>query len=122
MVAYGMKRNVVKTTVAKTPKTKARPAKQSAPAQVAASTLPVTLAVKGLSARQVSVAGSFNDWSPEAAPMSCRDDGTWGVELRLAPGCYEYLLVADGSWIPDPSCPESVPNPYGGVNNVLRVG
>lgn len=117
-----MKRNVVKTTVAKTPKTKARATKQFVPERAASPTLPVTLAVKGLSARQVSVAGSFNGWSPEAAPMSCQDDGTWGVELRLAPGSYEYLLVADGSWIPDPSCTESVPNPYGGVNNVLRVG
>ena len=43
------------------------------------------------------------------------------TELLLAPGVYEYCLVVDGEWMADPSTEESVPNPFGGRNSVLRV-
>jgi hypothetical protein len=42
-------------------------------------------------------------------------------EAFLAPGTYEYCLVVDGQWIPDPLARESVPNPFGGRNSVLNV-
>ena len=47
--------------------------------------------------------------------------GRWLKELALAPGVYEYLLVADGKWLPDPLAGRAVPNPFGGVNSVLIV-
>jgi hypothetical protein len=34
---------------------------------------------------------------------------------------YEYCLVVDGRWIPDPLARETVPNPFGGKNSVLKV-
>jgi 1,4-alpha-glucan branching enzyme len=116
-----MERNVVKTTANKATKTKARPAKKAGALETAPARQTVTLAVKGLTARRVAVAGSFNNWSPDAAPMSCQEDGTWQAKLSLAPGSYEYLIVADGSWLPDPGCADAVANPYGGFNSVLRV-
>jgi hypothetical protein len=39
----------------------------------------------------------------------------------LAPGTYEYCLVVDGQWMPDPLAKETVPNPFGGRNSVLKV-
>ena len=36
-------------------------------------------------------------------------------------GTYEYCLVVDGQWIPDPLVSETVPNPFGGRNSVLHV-
>jgi hypothetical protein len=36
-------------------------------------------------------------------------------------GIYEYCLVVDGSWIPDPLALEHVPNPFGGKNSILEV-
>jgi hypothetical protein len=39
----------------------------------------------------------------------------------LAPGTYEYCLVVDGQWMPDPLARETVPNPFGGRNSVLKV-
>ena len=39
----------------------------------------------------------------------------------LTPGTYEYCLVVDGHWMPDPLARESVPNPFGGRNSVLNV-
>jgi hypothetical protein len=36
-------------------------------------------------------------------------------------GTYEYCLVAEGQWMPDPLAKETVPNPFGGRNSVLKV-
>ena len=72
-------------------------------------------------ATMVSVAGSFNDWRPEATRMISMGEGRWVKELALTPGTYEYRLAVDGEWLPDPLAKETVPNHFGGVNSVLRV-
>ena len=72
-------------------------------------------------AKAVAVAGTFNDWRPEATRMVAVGDGRWLKELVLAPGVYEYRLVVDGEWMPDPRASENAPNPFGGINSVLRV-
>jgi 1,4-alpha-glucan branching enzyme len=72
-------------------------------------------------ATAVSIAGTFNDWRPEATPMVDLGAGRWVKELVLPPGIYEYLLVADGSWVADPQARETASNPFGGVNSVVRV-
>ena len=72
-------------------------------------------------ATAVAIAGTFNDWRPEATPMVAMGEGQWRKELILPPGRYEYLFVADGKWIVDPLATETVPNPFGGVNSLLAV-
>lgn len=72
-------------------------------------------------ANEVCVAGTFNDWHPTATPLNRDGDGRWTKELTLAPGRYEYRLLADGQWIDDPAAKETVPNPFGGFNAVLIV-
>ncbi len=72
-------------------------------------------------AAAVCVAGTFNDWRPEATPMVALGNGCWRKELTLPPGVSEYRIVADGEWITDPQAKETSPNPFGGVNSVLRV-
>jgi 1,4-alpha-glucan branching enzyme len=72
-------------------------------------------------AAAVAIAGTFNDWRPEATPMIALGAGRWLKELVLPPGIYEYLLVADGQWVPDPLAKETAPNPFGGVNSVVRL-
>ena len=72
------------------------------------------------SAKSVAVAGSFNGWQPTAA-LKLTKAGEWKGELKLPPGRYEYLFVVDGAWTPDPAAPESIPNPFGGVNSVVSV-
>ena len=72
-------------------------------------------------AGNVAVAGTFNQWRPEASPMIPVGEGQWLKELVLPPGTYEYLLVVDGEWLPDPQAGESVSNPFGGRNSVLKV-
>jgi 1,4-alpha-glucan branching enzyme len=72
-------------------------------------------------ANTVCIAGTFNDWKPEAKPMHRLGHGRWLKETVLPPGTYEYCLVVDGQWMPDPQAPETVPNPFGGRNSLLRV-
>jgi 1,4-alpha-glucan branching enzyme len=70
-------------------------------------------------ARKVCIAGSFNDWS--ATEMVRLDGGKWTIDLTLPPGAYEYRLVVDGQWTPDPNASRTAPNPFGEPNSLLIV-
>jgi len=72
-------------------------------------------------AKQVAVAGSFNDWKPERTPLAQIGNGRWVGDLAVKPGRHEYLFVVDGQWLPDPNAKENVQNPFGGKNSVLIV-
>ena len=73
-------------------------------------------------AEAVFIAGTFNDWRPGATPMIAWGEGRWTKVLSLPSGRYEYCLVVDGQWMPDPQAAEMVPNPFGTLNSVLKVG
>lgn len=47
-------------------------------------------------AKQVRLAGTFNEWRPDASAMLAVGGGRWVKELMLPPGRYEYRLVVDG--------------------------
>jgi hypothetical protein len=72
-------------------------------------------------AKQVAVAGDFNDWKPERSPLVQIGNGRWVGDLKVKPGRHEYLFVVDGQWLPDPNAKENVQNPFGGKNSVLIV-
>jgi hypothetical protein len=72
--------------------------------------------------QSVQVAGTFNDWRPEANPLANLGAGEWAGLLTLKAGQYEYRFVVDGCWVEDPTAIERVANPYGGFNSVLKVG
>ncbi len=72
-------------------------------------------------AREVLVAGSFNDWQAQAMPMSKQRGGNWTAELLLKPGHYEYRFVVDGQWQDDPMAARFVANPFGGLNCVVEI-
>ena len=72
-------------------------------------------------ATTVCIAGTFNQWDPAAKPMHHSGNGHWLKVTDLTPGTYEYCLVVDGRWIPDPLARETVPNPFGGRNSLLKV-
>lgn len=82
--------------------------------------VPVHFEFRHSTASTVFVAGTFNDWHPTKS-MHSSGDGDWWKETDLAPGTYEYCLVVDGQWMPDPLARETVPNPFGGRNSVLKV-
>lgn len=82
----------------------------------------VSFAYSAPEAERVAVAGEFNQWHPDVAPMRKDLDGVWRVTLRLAPGTYEYKFVVNGeSWVDDPVNPRRVPNAQGSMNSVVEV-
>ncbi|HEY5913802.1 MAG TPA: glycogen-binding domain-containing protein [Verrucomicrobiae bacterium] len=82
---------------------------------------PVRVEFSHPTATAVAIAGTFNDWRPEATPMVAMGEGRWLKELVLPPGRYEYLFVVDGRWLADPLAQATITNPFGGVNSVVNV-
>lgn len=74
-----------------------------------------------LGAKQVSLSGEFNGWSPNATPMRRDSSGHWETTVDLAPGRYQYKFVVDGQWIPDLLAQENVWNQHGTLNSVIEV-
>ena len=72
-------------------------------------------------AQRVCIAGTFNDWHCSATPMVSLGEGRWAKEILLPPGTYEYRLVVDDEWVGDPKANETVSNPFGSHNVLLRV-
>ncbi len=92
---------------------------------LAAEKIPVAFAfTPPIAANTVTVAGTFNNWSPTANPMTGPDeDGIWTAVIHLEAGRYEYKFVVDGDkWYDDPSAAEHVSDPYGGKNSIVYVG
>jgi 1,4-alpha-glucan branching enzyme len=81
----------------------------------------VCFSLPGGEAKQVCVAGTFNNWNAKSHPMRFDGKQRWVTEIPLPPGTYEYQFLVDGQWTPDPQAQESVPNPFGSVNSVLHV-
>jgi chromosome partitioning protein len=81
----------------------------------------VTLRLFGYAARDVQIAGDFNDWTPDRGVITRTVGDDVEKILMLAPGIYQYRYIVDGVWQEDPSNPEQVPNFSGGFNSILHV-
>lgn len=82
---------------------------------------PVWFEYRHRAARNVTIAGSFNNWDVSNTRMAYAGRGRWVRVLFLPPGRYEYLLVVDRRCVADPRATESVPNVFGCMNSVLSV-
>jgi 1,4-alpha-glucan branching enzyme len=72
-------------------------------------------------AKQVSICGAFNNWTPDATPLTRDADGRWHVALALPPGRHEYKFLVDGQWMPDLHAAENVVNDFGTLNSVVTI-
>jgi hypothetical protein len=66
----------------------------------------------------VKLAGSFNEWSPDALSMKRTDSG-WIANIKLGPGKYWYKFIVDGHWITDPDNTLNENDGLGNVNSVF---
>ena len=82
---------------------------------------PVSFAFTAPAARQVSLAGDFNNWDPKTMPMHKGADGVWHLSVALKPGRHEYRFVADGVWQDDPAAQQRTANALGSQNCVKTV-
>ncbi|MGO8926029.1 MAG: hypothetical protein ACLQU3_03910 [Limisphaerales bacterium] len=92
-----------------------------APKPTAPQSVKVSFVFLDLGAKQVSLSGDFNGWSPSATPMRRDSSGHWETTADLAPGRYQYKFVVDGEWVPDPHAHENVWNQHGTLNSVIEV-
>jgi len=67
-------------------------------------------------AKNVFMAGSFNEWNLSTHPLTQDKKGVWKISLALGPGRHEYRFLVDGEWHNDPSCSSFIENPFGTLN------
>jgi 1,4-alpha-glucan branching enzyme len=77
-------------------------------------------AFRAPTARQVSLAGNFNNWDPNAGSMQKGPDGVWRLSVTLKPGRYEYRFFADDVWCDDPAAQQKAANSLG-TENCVRI-
>ena len=81
----------------------------------------VTFKLEGFDdAREVILAGSFNDWNEHAIRMEHKD-GFWETTLPLAEGKHHYKYIVDREWKVDPANPVWEDDGKGNINSVLFV-
>jgi 1,4-alpha-glucan branching enzyme len=81
----------------------------------------VNFALHAPEAREVFVAGTFNDWNPEGRPLRCDKKGMWRTWMNLPSGQHEYRFIVNGMWQEDPSAQERADNSFGAYNSVVSV-
>lgn len=83
--------------------------------------IPVRFVYTDDGAKEVCLAGSFNQWSLKSLCM-VRDGNTWSRVVPLPPGRYQYVFVIDGHrWKPDPGALITEETGFGTRNSVLIV-
>lgn len=72
----------------------------------------------------VSVIGSWNDWVPGAAGQRLapgREAGTWETRVRLPAGRHRYRFLVDGKAVAPPAGARTLPDGFGGVDELIEV-
>ncbi|MFH1281600.1 MAG: AAA family ATPase [Candidatus Omnitrophota bacterium] len=81
----------------------------------------VTLRVSAPDAKEVYLAGEFNNWKLDDDSRMEHNNGCWTKHLSLNSGKYRYRFVIDGNWFEDPANPLSQLNSYGSLDSLLEV-
>jgi hypothetical protein len=84
--------------------------------------LPVRFEFTDAEAGSVSIAGTFNDWQPNAHPMHRVANDRWAREFVLPVGTHEYCLVVNGKFYPDPLAAETFPKDTGDPSSMVWRG
>ena len=72
-------------------------------------------------AKDVFVAGDFNDWKLDSNSRMDQDNGQWKKKVNLLSGKYRYRFVIDGKWLEDTNNPKTEVNPYGSIDSLVAV-
>jgi len=72
-------------------------------------------------AKEVYLAGEFNNWDTRSLPMKKDKKGVWKIKIKLTPGRYEYKFFADNVWVGSLPGVEKSSNPFGSQNFVTWV-
>jgi len=81
----------------------------------------IKFALSAPEAKQVCLAGDFNNWDIQSLPMKRNIDNQWEVSLELSPGRYEYKYLVNGLWFDNVPGVEKDQNSFGTQNCVIYV-
>lgn len=72
---------------------------------------------------QVSLSGSFNNWSQDVLLMHRDSDGVWRIEIPMLPkGTYKYkFLLDDKMWFEDFGNADRQPDGFTGFYSILTI-
>lgn len=82
----------------------------------------INLSIKAPGAKEVYLAGEFNNWQLDKNSLMEQNNGSWTKRLNLDNGKYRYRFVIDGNWVEDPANPLTQLNTYGTFDSLLEVG
>jgi len=71
-------------------------------------------------AREVEIAGDFNNWVPESLARRSAS-GLWQKVIPVSPGSYRYKFIVDGEWQVDPYQPMQRLNDFGTIDSYLEI-
>jgi chromosome partitioning protein len=82
----------------------------------------VIFSMESSAAKDIYVAGDFNDWKTDDESRLVRDEnGYWEKQMKLPHGRYRYKFVIDGEWTVDSKNQAREINPYGSFDSVMEV-
>ncbi len=81
----------------------------------------VVLTVQAPDAKEVYLAGEFNNWKLDENSRMEQINGCWSKRLNLNKGKYRYRFVIDGRWFEDPVNSLTQLNIYGTLDSLLEV-
>jgi chromosome partitioning protein len=82
----------------------------------------VTFAVESPAARDIYVAGDFNDWKiNDESRLARGESGYWEKRVKLPHGRYRYKFVVDGEWTVDSKNQACEINPFGSFDSVMEI-
>ena len=67
--------------------------------------------------KRVMLSGNFNSWSTLKGAMT-KTDGGWVIDVKLAPGVYQYKYIIQGRWTTDPNNLQNANDGAGNTNSV----
>jgi chromosome partitioning protein len=82
----------------------------------------VTFALESSAAKDIYVAGDFNDWKiSDESRLALGENGCWEKRVPLPHGRYRYKFVVDGEWTIDSKNQAREINTFGSFDSVMEI-
>lgn len=81
----------------------------------------MTFSISAPRAKEVFIAGDFNNWQINPSYRLKQHNGKWLTKLPLKNGSYRYRFVVDGIWQQDPNNSLTEKNPFGELDSLIEI-
>ena len=82
----------------------------------------VTFAVESPAAKDIYIAGDFNDWKiNDESRLARLENGYWEKRVKLPHGKYRYKFVVDGEWTIDSKNQGYEINAFGSFDSIMEI-